>query len=302
MPRRSLQQAHAVQIRTQIAKMRVLLRNPSFPKDLSELRKQYCGQNDFNDEFFQFYNAFLRKWRLIWFPQELIRKKDKYEKLTIPELENFIVKEMKAWMPSPDPKAGYLFCPAVLARDPGQDYYDVIGEPHPTLGPAEVLDVRVDLEYPIDVLVALVEGEIKKVLKRHHKVKENFRQQKGLPPLKKKRNRLDKSSFYIKVFDQVSEGKTFEGIARALKQPLSTVKSAFLIIRRSIYEPVPFSKEKTEGDQLIPSKKDVVLTNFDPEKHSATCHTCMDATTFDEMCTKAKVYGHQDQVSLRDRL
>jgi hypothetical protein len=158
----------------------------------------------------------------------------------------------------------------------------------------------VDLKFPVDVLVALVEGEIKKVLKRQIRVIEAVRKRKGLPAFKKKRHRLDKATFYIKVFDQASEGKTFREIARSLKEPVSTVKSAFLTIRRSIFELAPIAKEKTESGQLIPNKKDVVLTNFDPDRHNTMCQTCKNAAAFEEMCAKARAYAYQDQVSLRE--
>lgn len=256
----------------------MLVRHPAFRKDLSQLARQYKGKDDFEDESLtQSHKDFLQKWKLIWFPWSVLLSKDAADNLNTFKLELAIMKEKTAWMASPDPLDGYLFYPAVLARDPGQDFYDDTGEPHPTLGPAEVLNFRVDLKYPVDVLVALLEGEIKKVLKRHHRVVETVRQRKGLPPLKKKRHRWDKTSFYIKVFDQASEGKTFREIARSLKQPASTVKSAFLIIRRSIFELAPIAKEKTESSQLIPSKKDVVLTNFDPDKHYIMCQTCRNA-------------------------
>lgn len=303
MPRRTLKDAQLVQIKTQVVKMRMLLRHPQFRKDLALLNEQYSDKDALGGEtLFQSRKDFLKKWKLVWFPSEVLRTRDVVNKLTISQLENLIIKEMKAWMPSPDPLAGYLFYPAVLARDPAQDYYDATGEPHPTMGPAEVLDVRLDLKYPTDVLVALVEGEIKRVLNRYSRVVQNIRQRKGLPTLKKKRHRLDKSAFYIKVYDLASEGATFVQIAKRLGEPLSTVKSAFLRIRRSIFELSSQTESDTHSSSAPLTKKTVVLAGFDPEVHTVTCSTCKAATTFDEMCNKAKSYTSQDHVALREQL
>ena len=88
--------------------------------------------------------------------------------------------------------------------------------------------------------------------------------------------------FYLRVYDLTAKGKPYSVIAKEVKRPLSTVKSADLIARRNIFGP---GKE--------PSKRDAALGTFDPDRHFLNCPICHNAETSDEMCDLVKLCINQ---------
>jgi hypothetical protein len=130
------------------------------------------------------------------------------------------------------------------------------------------LHIAVDLRYPVDQLVPLVERELRaKAL--------------GYP---RGRARLDQVDFHLGIFDQASNGQTFREIATSMRRKLSTVKSAFLVASRNIF-----------GPQGGPSKRGAPLKGFDHEGHCRTCPICVQATKPQEMCGRARAYAHVGQ-------
>src|SRR5262245_23031994 len=130
-----------------------------------------------------------------------------------------------------------------------------------------VLHFRFNLDYPVDLLVPLIEVTLRAESSRYP------------------RRRFPKKwTFYLKVFDLARSGDTFKTIAGKLRKPLSTVKSAYLTSRREI-----FGTRET-----LLRKKELPLANFDWEKHIENCKTCRAAQDFDHMCNRARSYATQD--------
>jgi hypothetical protein len=96
------------------------------------------------------------------------------------------------------------------------------GETHLTpddLGNPHTLFLAVDLAYPQDVLVALIQQALREAIgERSALLKRNPR----------KRHRADKADVGLAVYDMVLAGTTFGAIAAKLMRPVSSVKSAYL--------------------------------------------------------------------------
>lgn len=140
--------------------------------------------------------------------------------------------------------------------------------------------LRLDLQHPVDTLLPLIEKELRKALKEFS--------DRGL--LERRRRRLDKLDFQLRVFDLAKSGQTFKAIARKLGRLPSTVKSAYLIARQNIF-----------GQTAGPSKKVLPLVGFDPARHVANCRACQRAQTDKEICPEALLYANQDQRGRRER-
>jgi hypothetical protein len=85
---------------------------------------------------------------------------------------------------------------------------------------ARYLKIKVDLNYPVDSLLPLIEAELSRY----------SREYRGGA-----RRRLKGVGFHLQVFDLVAESdESFPAIARKLKRPLSNVKSAYLAAHRNI--------------------------------------------------------------------
>src|SRR5262249_10638059 len=101
--------------------------------------------------------------------------------------------------------------------------------------------------------------------------------------LNRRRRRVDKVDSYLRVYDLAERGQTFGTIAASLGERPSTVKSAFLAARRSVY-----------GLAAAPAKQALPLVDFDYATHISSCATCSKAESFDQMCARARQYALQD--------
>jgi hypothetical protein len=126
------------------------------------------------------------------------------------------------------------------------------------------LHLRVDLQYPADLLVPLVERAVRA----------------GAQTYPRGRSRHDRVDFHLKIFDRANNNETFTEIAAALRRKLSTVKSAYLVASRNIF-----------GSQGGPSKRGAPLAGFDYESHCQRCPICIKAETGQQMCGKARAYA-----------
>jgi hypothetical protein len=152
--------------------------------------------------------------------------------------------------------------------------------------PGRVLMMRVDLNYPQDVLEEVIKLELKKAKRQWVTQKNRQSKGSGTP-----RQRLDKAIQQLKIFDYVTEGLTFPDIARRVKTPVSTVKSLFHAASRNINN-TPLSK---------PRPKNLPLRDFDPATHCQKCPTCLSATTVEALCMLARTYCNQDKKSQREK-
>jgi hypothetical protein len=165
-----------------------------------------------------------------------------------------------------------LFDPPVIAWTtlpplPGVD------PPKPEPEDTRYLNMRVDLDHPVETLLPLIEKE----LGSHSHA------------YRRGRRRLDRVDFYIQVFDLAESGETFKDIARKLKCRPPTVKSAFLAARRNVF-----------GFVAGPSASSFLSPASTSTRHSQKCPICRKAEEFEEMCTQARRYALQDHKSHRE--
>ena len=162
---------------------------------------------------------------------------------------------------------------------------DQDGETHLTadaLGNPHTLYLAIELAYPQDVLLALIEQTLRQVIGERSKlIKRDSR----------KRQRADKADIGLAVFDQVMNGVTFPEIAITLRRPVSSVKSAYLAAARIVFS----------GSTPPQRKRNMPLVGFNSATHSQTCKICKDAQRAEDMCGPARAYGNQDYVSLKER-
>jgi hypothetical protein len=143
---------------------------------------------------------------------------------------------------------------------------DYDGETHLTpqeLGDPRTLYLAVDLAYPQDVLVALMEDELRKAIDRRHQ----------FLATRSGRRRPDKVDFYLQVYDRAHEGQSFGTIAKTLGKSGSTVRTAFAVAARNIF-----------GPREPPSKREVVTAGFKAEGHIEKCPVCKLATIPEQFC------------------
>jgi hypothetical protein len=139
----------------------------------------------------------------------------------------------------------------------------------PTPGDSRYLNLRVDLDHPVDALVPLIEKELAIHSRKY---------------LHGRRRRTDTVDFNLGVFDRVVSGQPFKAISTELKVRLSTVKSAYLAACRAVFEP-----------GTAPSKKQVTLDAFNLTDHFEKCPVCRQALNPEQMCAAARIYVEQDQ-------
>jgi hypothetical protein len=242
MPRKKYSQAVVSLSESKKTRLLYLGRNPDFLEDIrrfEKLRRQHQG--------------------------DLVR----IAKLVTPEADRLAAQWDLDWI-------DIAFLGAGLEPHPPQPVYSwtpgaEIGMGEATKTPNKelpFLHISVDLRYPVDLLVPLVERELRaKAL--------------GYP---RGRARLDQIDFHLKIFDGASEGQTFPEIAARMRRKLSTVKSAYLVASRNIF-----------GPQRGPSKRGAPLKGFDHEGHCQRCPVCVRAKTGQEMCGKARAYARVGQ-------
>jgi hypothetical protein len=137
------------------------------------------------------------------------------------------------------------------------------------------LCLAIRLDYPLDVLMALVEQEIRRAKE----------------PVSPSRRRHDKDDFNLQVYDRAIQNEPFTKIARELGRPVTTVKTAFVRTRLKIYGEHSQSRKAVAGDALT--------ADVDLQKHFATCSTCSKAKTSDNLCPPIR--AHLGFVSDRPR-
>ena len=281
MPRRTLQQAQHAAIEEIIVRTRFLLRNRDFRRDLMEVQRRFT-----TDRNMESYFELLHNWDLQWFPVKLISAGDHLHG-TVEGYEAALAEAMIASRDSPRVQDHFIFSPPVVASCPYETYAENLVEqnldilenegsfevnvPDYIPGAGKVLDLRVDLSYPQDVLEAKIKVELSKAMKKRRKY-----QQKGLLPPTSQRQRLDKVDFQLAVFDLVEAGKRFDEVARlldvrtrTLKGRLQTVRSAYIAARRKVlglvenqageldhvYEECPVCSDARHPDHFCPRGK-----------------------------------------------
>ena len=282
MPRRKGPEAETDAAKARESRWRYLLRNPKFREELNELRRYYregIGRPTYDLETTETRpkrEALNEKWELIGIPNEI-----RHPYWNLPDLSPQSIELYESYFEreAAESSIGDI----VSAGDPWEMYgwgeYGGITYPDPGPGPGLFLELRVDLRHPLDLLISLINQELSKAIQKR--------------PRPRRRRRLDKVDFYLKVYDLAEKGKTFRGIAKTLKRPDSTVKSAYATACKNIY-----------GLNAKPSKKPLPMAtfdwkNFDPEAHFKKCRECKTAKTPDAMCPPLRLYVKQDQQGQR---
>ena len=247
MPPKSRNQATTQSHAVQITRWRYLLRNPDFQKDMDALNGALKGNG-------------------LQFDEERERIADKWGLLRIPG-------EAIAYWPGGRP---HLDDFKALEKYGSEDLVSHSPVAATELRENRFLFLRVDLNHPANVLLPLIEEELRYQIR----------------PRRRRRHRLDKLDFHLEVFDLAVEDLPFSEIANKVHSDVSTVKRAYLT-----------ATEKIFGDTNRPKKKDLsleYLKNFDPESHWRNCATCKNAKRADQMCRDARRYSDQDRGSQRE--
>jgi len=254
MPRKKAREAEAEEQKATNARLRYLLRNPDFRKDYNDLRRmvQQVSTNEdgaisFEQDDSAAIKKFLSKWGLEYISYSVLVG------LEHPELTADTV----------------LYFEKLFAVDTARSlWYPVVGSCFEGLG---VLAIRVNLEHPIDLLLARIEDQLRLSVKTY-----NQRRKQTAP---RTRQRLKEVDFYLQVYDLAEKGETFSAIADVVRKRPSTVKSAFLAASVNIF-----------GPQVAVPKNLLPMTNFDPKEHCQKCSRCRKATSFKEMCIQARLH------------
>src|SRR5262249_25680129 len=185
--------------------------------------------------------------------------------------------------------------PVVIETE--RDVYSPDGEadPWPPVT-GQAVFIRVDITQPVDMLLPLIERELRAFVKvSDDRLASEPELKQTLSKSAKTRRRLDRVDFQISVFDLAQEGHTFNTIARRVSRSESTVKSAYLRASRNVFDLDP-SRSGARRKTALP------LGAFDPDDHARAGAVCRLASTFEEMCGPARAFAAQDHVSQRQRL
>ena len=266
VPRRTGPEAERAAAQAVEARWRYLLRHPTFRAGLQgvlELLRSRGG----HVKAYEASRNLADKWPLLWaIPLNYFQRAPDVAPDAFPYFEALYTPEPPVWAITEDH--------FITADSEGAEYsnpYD-FGDP-------KVLYLGIDLDRPRDVLLALIEEDLRKAV---HERREVFGERGG-------RRRLDKVDFYLRVYDLATRGETFSAIAAALGRRPSTVKSAFVAARINIF-----------GPQAAPTKRELPLVGFDPESHFQKCAACKKAERPEEFCTQARAYVEQDYVGRRE--
>ncbi len=245
MPRRTGKEASLVALKEGWTRVRLLLRNPDFRKELSEARKHYMtffdtapesatGENPVENEkekySYEKYQAFLKRWNLANLPHEFMVPTTSLD--SIQAEEALLWKHMVDSKSDPDPAYRYIFRRAVLASDPDEeklqqfwedavpafdpdeeklqkDNVDALAEGQ-TISPPRDLQPGNSLVLTLDLGYPqdVLEEVIRFELTRAMK-KRHRRENKGKFSHTPKRRRLDKSDFQLAVYDRASQAEKF---------------------------------------------------------------------------------------------
>lgn len=288
MPRRTPDRAQRLALQQGWTRIRCLLRNQDFRKDLIEERRQFAA----GDDWWSSSGDFFKKWNLQWLPLGLLSA-DRSLPSTPQACEELIKKSLKSAQHDPRKASQHLWRPAVIAEDPRDKYVEEYLDRHagdpalddpsfklkiPSRIPQRgtVLNLGLDLSYPQDVLEGLVKEELRKALKERQRLVA-----KGQLPAPPKRQRLDKVDFYLEVYDRAAGGEPYRKIATALRSSRSTVQSAHVRAMRLIG--APHTKRR-------PARHSPTVTwkKSDPDSYITThlrkCQICRVAEQFDQRC------------------
>jgi hypothetical protein len=98
--------------------------------------------------------------------------------------------------------------------------------------------------------------------------------------------------FQLAVFDRAIRGQTFSAIARELRRPVPTVKSAYFSAGHQIFGAV----------RNLSKKQATVESIDDPQAHWETCKTCSRVATADEACPQMRLLINRDSRGRAERL
>jgi hypothetical protein len=153
------------------------------------------------------------------------------------------------------------------------------------------IEFCLDFHLPIDNLVALVEGELRRYYDRYYWKTYLLRtgQHRGKPP---------SHDFQLKVYDLVrprnrEKPRPFPEVARVLKRPLSTIRDAFHAALVKISSLAP-AREMGETAAKEPD-------NPGPPSECSNIE-CRNSKTTDEWCNVHKAYYFPEEVPQRDLL
>lgn len=285
MPRRTRSNAEDISRAIRRARWRYVLRDPDFQRDVNLIRegvlsRTYAGQREAE--------RITKRWseRGIYVPH--YSSTSSWQR--VPALKPATIPTYEALFDSED---SWGIGEAFSASDPWEDD-DFSYERSYAGSPGRLRRIYVNLDYPLDVLIALIEQDLRDAIAGR---------------TSKRRRRPEKIDFYLAVYDQAVLGKSFRDIATALGKPVSTLKTAYLVACGQVYamrSPRPSSaleaSPTTAGPEFIrpesvraaPSKSQLPIVSLDPDTHMKTCRTCLRANRLEELCSQARAYVNQD--------
>jgi len=284
MPRRTRSNAEEVIRANRNARWRYLLRNRDFQRDVNLIR---AGLLDRSYEGQRQAERIAKRWsaRGIYVPTVAWSSAFSWQQVpvlsprTIPLYEPLL--DNDSW----------ALTEAFSAYDPGNPEEDTyVGRP------GQFREFSVSLDAPLDVIMALIEQDLREA-KAH----------RGEVP---RRWRAEKADFYLTVFDEAVEGKSFRDIAATLHKPVSTVKTAFLVacehisatsVSHTMSVAESFANAHAAPESLqpgsartFPSKSRLPVVSMDSDTHMETCRACRRANSAEELCSQARAYINQD--------
>jgi hypothetical protein len=277
MPRRNVEQAYKIAEQRLVVKVRCMVRHPEFYDDMVNVRRNYL-----TDKNFETYFAFLQKWDLKWFPSSIFMGNGGLPK-SPQYYERAVAAEVEMWSQSPYPDDEVIVLPAVVARDPFDEYMEQFerGENPPKPLPDEVpkpgrlLKIIADLSYPRDILEKIIAAELKSAHERRAQL-----QALGALPKEPERIHIDNLSFCLEVYDQANAGKTYSEIAETFDRSKSSIQHADMVARRLIGD--ARSRRQTWGKV----DRDAYV-----KEHFKRCELCRRAERFADQCDGFKSWA-----------
>jgi len=268
-------EAQVLAERAGYVRWRLLLRNLEFRAHVNELmRLRRTGvSGDIKVQADILEDKISERWELDSIPQA-IHYPDGPSRDRLPELTSETVPIYERLFDSPHEDSP--ISPAVCWRWAGDEYT------WEKALKAGRVSITADVQHPLDLIMPLIETSLREAV-------QDRRAQGGERPRPYKRHRLDKVEFQIEVYDRAARGEKFRVIAKALKQRRSTVKSAYATIARKIFFP-----------DTSPTKKNLMLSTYDPNTHMQRCAICRTAERAEECCPATNVYIGQDHRSQRE--
>jgi hypothetical protein len=283
MPRRTVEKANKVAAQRAAARIRCLVRNRDFRRDLMAVRRQLP-----RDHRMESYFAFLAKWDLQWFPSRLLTSGDQLP-ATPQGYETVIFQQMREYLHSQHPDNRFIVLPAVVAKDPFEEYVEAHSDPEnnspvpehiPRRG--KVLNVRIDLSYPQDLLEALVKDELKKAKENRNRLQREGLLQTASDP---ERLHVEKIPFYMEVFDRHSAGEPYRTITTDLRSRKSTVQYAHVVAMRLIGGSPPPQRQTD-----FRAAADVRNPDGWIRPHLQQCQVCTAANHWNDHCDGFKSF------------